>query len=115
KLAYVDQTHSNINPDKTIWENFSDGQELIMMGGRQVNSRAYLSRFNFSGSEQNKKVSMLSGGERNRLNLTMTLKEEGNVLLLDEPTNDFDVTTLRAFEVGFENFDRCALIISHDR
>ncbi len=115
KLAYVDQSHSNINPDKTIWENFSDGQELIMMGGRQVNSRAYLSRFNFSGSEQNKKVSMLSGGERNRLHLAMTLKEEGNVLLLDEPTNDLDVNTLRALEEGLENFAGCAVIISHDR
>ncbi|MDG4950557.1 energy-dependent translational throttle protein EttA [Weeksellaceae bacterium KMM 9724] len=115
KLAYVDQTHSNIDPDKSIWENFSDGQELIMMGGRQVNSRAYLSRFNFSGSEQNKKVSMLSGGERNRLHLAMTLKEEGNVLLLDEPTNDLDINTLRALEEGLENFAGCAVIISHDR
>ncbi len=115
KIAYVDQSHSNINPDKTIWENFSDGQELIMMGGRQVNSRAYLSRFNFSGSEQNKKVSMLSGGERNRLHLAMTLKEEGNVLLLDEPTNDLDVNTLRALEEGLENFAGCAVVISHDR
>ncbi len=115
KIAYVDQAHSNINPDKTIWENFSDSQELIMMGGRQVNSRAYLSRFNFSGSEQNKKVSMLSGGERNRLHLAMTLKEEGNVLLLDEPTNDLDVNTLRALEEGLENFAGCAAIISHDR
>ncbi|MBA4743813.1 MAG: energy-dependent translational throttle protein EttA [Muricauda sp.] len=115
KLAYVDQSHSNIDPEKTIWENFSDGQELIMMGGRQVNSRAYLSRFNFSGSEQNKKVSMLSGGERNRLHLAMTLKEEGNVLLLDEPTNDLDVNTLRALEEGLENFAGCAVIISHDR
>jgi ATP-binding cassette ChvD family protein len=115
KLAYVDQSHSNINPDKSIWENFSDGQELILMGGRQVNSRAYLSRFNFSGSEQNKKVSMLSGGERNRLHLAMTLKEEGNVLLLDEPTNDLDVNTLRALEEGLENFAGCAVIISHDR
>jgi len=115
KIAYVDQAHSNINPDKTIWENFSDSQELIMMGGRQVNSRAYLSRFNFSGSEQNKKVSMLSGGERNRLHLAMTLKEEGNVLLLDEPTNDLDVNTLRALEEGLENFAGCAVVISHDR
>ncbi|MBT8262506.1 MAG: energy-dependent translational throttle protein EttA [Bacteroidia bacterium] len=115
KLAYVDQAHSNIDSDKTIWENFSDSQELIMMGGRQVNSRAYLSRFNFSGSEQNKKVSMLSGGERNRLHLAMTLKEEGNVLLLDEPTNDLDVNTLRALEEGLENFAGCAVIISHDR
>ncbi len=115
KIAYVDQTHSNIDTNKTIWENFSDSQELIMMGGRQVNSRAYLSRFNFSGSEQNKKVSMLSGGERNRLHLAMTLKEEGNVLLLDEPTNDLDVNTLRALEEGLENFAGCAVIISHDR
>ncbi|GMN05403.1 energy-dependent translational throttle protein EttA [Croceitalea sp. MTPC5] len=115
KLAYVDQSHGNIDPDKSIWENFSDGQELVMMGGKQVNSRAYLSRFNFSGSEQNKKVNMLSGGERNRLHLAMTLKEEGNVLLLDEPTNDLDVNTLRALEEGLENFAGCAVIISHDR
>lgn len=115
KLAYVDQSHANIDADKTIWENFSDGQELIMMGERQINSRAYLSRFNFSGSDQNKKVSMLSGGERNRLHLAMTLKEEGNVLLLDEPTNDLDVNTLRALEEGLENFAGCAVIISHDR
>src|SRR6056300_1383640 len=115
KIAYVDQAHSDINPNKTIWENFSDGQDLVMMGGRQVNSRAYLSRFNFSGSEQNKKVSTLSGGERNRLHLAMTLKEEGNVLLLDEPTNDLDVNTLRALEEGLENFAGCAVVISHDR
>ena len=115
KIAYVDQSHSNIDPNKTIWENFCDGQELIMMGGRQVNSRAYLSRFNFGGSDQNKKVSMLSGGERNRLHLAMTLKEEGNVLLLDEPTNDLDVNTLRALEEGLENFAGCAVVISHDR
>ncbi|WP_222984016.1 energy-dependent translational throttle protein EttA [Flagellimonas meishanensis] len=115
KIAYVDQSHSNIDSNKSIWENFSGGQELVMMGGRQVNSRAYLSRFNFSGSEQNKKVNMLSGGERNRLHLAMTLKEEGNVLLLDEPTNDLDVNTLRALEEGLENFAGCAVIISHDR
>lgn len=115
KLAYVDQSHGNIDPEKSIWENFSDGQELVMMGGKQVNSRAYLSRFNFSGSEQNKKVHMLSGGERNRLHLAMTLKEEGNVLLLDEPTNDLDVNTLRALEEGLENFAGCAVVISHDR
>jgi len=115
KIAYVDQSHSNIDPNKSIWENFCDGQELIMMGGRQVNSRAYLSRFNFGGSDQNKKVSMLSGGERNRLHLAMTLKEEGNVLLLDEPTNDLDVNTLRALEEGLENFAGCAVVISHDR
>ena len=115
QIAYVDQSHSNIDPEKTIWQNFSDEQELIMMGGRQVNSRAYLSRFNFSGSEQNKKVNMLSGGERNRLHLAMTLKEEGNVLLLDEPTNDLDVNTLRALEEGLDNFAGCAVVISHDR
>lgn len=115
KLAYVDQSHSKIDPDKSIWENFSDGQDLVMMGGKQVNSRAYLSRFNFSGSEQNKKVNTLSGGERNRLHLAMTLKEEGNVLLLDEPTNDLDVNTLRALEEGLENFAGCAVVISHDR
>lgn len=115
KIAYVDQSHSNIDPEKTIWQNFSDEQELVMMGGRQVNSRAYLSRFNFAGSEQNKKVNMLSGGERNRLHLAMTLKEEGNVLLLDEPTNDLDVNTLRALEEGLENFAGCAVVISHDR
>ena len=108
KLAYVDQAHSNIDTEKSIWQNFSDGQDLVMMGGKQVNSRAYLSRFNFSGSEQNKKVSTLSGGERNRLHLAMTLKEEGNVLLLD-------VNTLRALEEGLENFAGCAVVISHDR
>jgi len=115
KVAYVDQSHSNIDPEKSIWENFSDEQELVMMSGKQVNSRAYLSRFNFSGSEQNKKVSTLSGGERNRLHLAMTLKKEGNVLLLDEPTNDLDVNTLRALEEGLENFAGCAVVISHDR
>ena len=115
KLAYVDQSHSNIDPEKSIWQNFSDEQELIMLGGQQINSRAFLSRFNFSGSEQNKKVSALSGGERNRLYLAMTLKEEGNVLLLDEPTNDLDVNTLRALEEGLENFAGCAVVISHDR
>ena len=115
KIAYVDQAHSNIDSEKTIWQNFSDEQELILMGEKQVNSRAYLSRFNFSGSEQNKKVKLLSGGERNRLHLAMTLKEEGNVLLLDEPTNDLDINTLRALEDGLENFAGCAVVISHDR
>ena len=115
KLAYVDQSHSNIDLEKSIWSNFSDEQELIMLGGKQINSRAFLSRFNFSGSDQNKKVSTLSGGERNRLHLAMTLKEEGNVLLLDEPTNDLDVNTLRALEEGLENFAGCAVVISHDR
>jgi len=115
QIAYVDQAHSNINAEKSIWENFCDGQELIMMGGKQVNSRAYLSRFNFGGSEQNKKVATLSGGERNRLHLAMTLREEGNVLLLDEPTNDLDVNTLRALEEGLDSFAGCAVVISHDR
>jgi len=115
KLAYVDQTHSNIDLDKSIWANFSNEQELIMLGGKQVNSRAFLSRFNFSGSDQNKKVSNLSGGERNRLHLAMTLKEEGNVLLLDEPTNDLDINTLRALEEGLDSFAGCAVVISHDR
>ena len=115
KVAYVDQSHSNIDSEKSIWSNFSDELDLIIMGGRQVNSRAYLSRFNFSGNEQNKKANALSGGERNRLHLAMTLKEEGNVLLLDEPTNDLDVNTLRALEEGLENFAGCAVVISHDR
>ena len=115
KLAYVDQSHKLINPEKTIWQNFSDEQDVITLGGRNINSRAFLSRFNFSGNEQNKKVKTLSGGERNRLHLAMTLKEEGNVLLLDEPTNDLDVNTLRALEEGLENFAGCAVVISHDR
>jgi len=115
KIAYVDQSHKNIDSEKSIYDNFADGQELIMMGGRQVNARAYLSRFNFAGSDQNKKVATLSGGERNRLHLAMTLKEEGNVLLLDEPTNDLDINTLRALEEGLESFAGCAVIISHDR
>ena len=115
KIGYVDQTHAGLDPKKSIWENFSGGQELIMMGGRQVNSRAYLSRFNFSGTEQNKLVEEMSGGERNRLHLAITLKEEGNVLLLDEPTNDLDINTLRAIEEGLDNFAGCAVIISHDR
>src|SRR5690606_5074474 len=115
KLAYVDQAHSNINPDKTIWENFSDSQDLIMMGERQVNSRAYLSRFNSGGSEQNKQVSMRSGGERSRWRLAMTLKEEGNVLVRAEPTSDLDVNTLRAVEEGLDSFAGCAVVSSHDR
>jgi ATP-binding cassette ChvD family protein len=115
KIAYVDQSHSNIDPNKTIYENFADGQEQVMMGGHMVNTRAYLSRFNFAGPEQNKKVNELSGGERNRLHLAMTLREEGNVLLLDEPTNDLDVNTLRALEEGLDNFAGCAVVISHDR
>ena len=115
KIAYVDQQHAVVDPEKSIWENISGGHEIIEMGGRSINSRAYVSRFNFSGSDQSKKVGVLSGGERNRLHLAMTLKEEGNVLLLDEPTNDLDVNTLRALEEGLENFAGCAVVISHDR
>jgi ATP-binding cassette ChvD family protein len=115
KIAYVDQQHASVDPEKSIWENISEGNELIEIGGRSVNSRAYVSRFNFGGSDQQKKVGVLSGGERNRLHLAMALKEEGNVLLLDEPTNDLDVNTLRALEEGLENFAGCAVIISHDR
>ena len=115
KLAYVDQQHRDILPDKTVYEVVSGGNELMRLGGRDVNARAYLSRFNFSGADQQKKCGVLSGGERNRLHLALALKEEGNVLLLDEPTNDIDVNTLRALEEGLENFAGCAVIISHDR
>lgn len=115
KVGYVDQQHTVIDPEKSIWEVVSEGNEQIMMGGRLINSRAYLSRFNFSGTEQNKKAGVLSGGERNRLHLALTLKSEANVLLLDEPTNDIDVNTLRALEEGLENFAGCAVVISHDR
>ncbi len=115
KLAYVDQNHKELDPNKTVYDVISGGLDNIMLGGRPLNSRAYISRFNFAGSDQGKKVSVLSGGERNRLHLAMALKEEGNVLLLDEPTNDLDVNTLRALEEGLENFAGCAVIISHDR
>ena len=115
KLAYVDQQHKDIDPDKTVYQVISQGNELIRMGGRDINARAYLSRFNFSGADQEKKCGVLSGGERNRLHLAMALKQEGNVLLLDEPTNDIDVNTLRALEEGLENFAGCAVVISHDR
>ncbi len=115
KIAYVDQNHKELDPNKTVYDVISGGLDNLMMGGRPMNSRAYISRFNFSGSDQGKKVSVLSGGERNRLHLAMALKEEGNVLLLDEPTNDLDVNTLRALEEGLENFAGCAVIISHDR
>ena len=115
KLAYVDQQHKSIDPDKTVYEVISGGTELIRMGGKDVNARAYLSRFNFSGVDQQKLCGVLSGGERNRLQLALALKEEGNVLLLDEPTNDIDVNTLRALEEGLEDFAGCAVIISHDR
>ena len=115
KIAYVDQQHADIDENKTIWEQITDGQEFVEVAGRQMNSRVYVAKFNFSGSDQNKKVGVLSGGERNRLHLAMTLRQEANVLLLDEPTNDLDVNTLRSLEEGLENFGGCAVIISHDR
>jgi len=115
KLAYVDQQHTSIDPDKSVYEVISKGNEVIMMGGRSVNARAYLSRFNFTGADQEKLCKVLSGGERNRLQLALALQEEGNVLLLDEPTNDIDVNTMRALEEGLENFAGCAVVISHDR
>ena len=115
KIAYVDQTHKDLDPEKSVYQVISGGNDLFRMGGRDVNARAYLSKFNFSGADQEKKIGMLSGGERNRLHLAMALKEEGNVLLLDEPTNDIDVNTLRALEEGLENFAGCAVVISHYR
>jgi len=115
KIGYVDQTHKDIHPDKTVFDVVSNGLEFVEVGNQKINSRAYLSKFNFNGSDQNKKIGILSGGERNRLHLAMTLKTEANVLLLDEPTNDIDVNTLRALEEGIENFAGCAVVISHDR
>ncbi|MDR3366124.1 MAG: energy-dependent translational throttle protein EttA [Prevotellaceae bacterium] len=115
KIAYVDQQHKKIDPDKTVFQTIAENSEILTLGGRTVNARAYVSRFNFSGSDQEKKCGVLSGGERNRLHLALTLKEEANVLLLDEPTNDVDVNTIRALEEGLENFAGCAVIISHDR
>jgi len=115
KLGYIDQQHTVIDPEKNVWEVISEGNEQIMLGGRLTNSRAYVSRFNFSGTDQGKKAGVLSGGERNRLHLALTLKSEANVLLLDEPTNDIDINTLRALEEGLEHFAGCAVIISHDR
>jgi ATP-binding cassette ChvD family protein len=115
KLAYVDQSRDVLNPDKNIWEVISDGKDTIQLGARQVNSRAYVARFNFTGTDQQKKVGMLSGGERNRVHLARMLKEGANVLLLDEPTNDLDVNTMRALEDGLINFAGCVLVISHDR
>jgi ATP-binding cassette ChvD family protein len=115
KLSYVDQSHEDLKPDKTIYEIIGQGEEEVLLGDRRINARAYLSRFNFAGSDQNKKVEALSGGERNRLHLAMALKQGGNVLLLDEPTNDLDVNTLRALEEALENFAGCAVVISHDR
>lgn len=115
EIAYVDQEHDNLDPNKSVWEVISGGNELIELGGRQINSRAYVSKFNFGGSDQNKKVGQLSGGERNRVHLAMTLKQGANLLLLDEPTNDLDVNTLRALEEALDNFGGCAVVISHDR
>ncbi len=115
KLAYVDQQHKDIDPTKSVYEVVSQGNELMRIGGREINARAYLSRFNFAGADQEKKCGVLSGGERNRLQLALALKQEGNVLLLDEPTNDIDVNTLRALEEGLEAFAGCAVVISHDR
>ena len=114
-LGYVDQNHDDLNPEKSVWENITDGNETILLGNRPINSRAYVSKFNFNGADQQKKVGVLSGGERNRVHLAITLKKSSNVLLLDEPTNDIDVNTLRALEEGLENFGGCAVIISHDR
>ncbi|MDE6418495.1 MAG: ATP-binding cassette domain-containing protein, partial [Duncaniella sp.] len=114
-IAYVDQTHHDLLPERSVYEVISQGVESFRMGGRDVNARAYLSRFNFTGADQEKKIAVLSGGERNRLHLAMALKEEGNVLLLDEPTNDIDVNTLRALEEGLDDFAGCAVVVSHDR
>ena len=115
KIAYVDQRHHDLIPENSVYQVISQGVESFRMGGRDVNARAYLSKFNFAGADQEKKIAVLSGGERNRLHLAMALKEEGNVLLLDEPTNDIDVNTLRALEEGLENFAGCAVVVSHDR
>jgi ATPase subunit of ABC transporter with duplicated ATPase domains len=115
KLAYVDQSRDALDPDKSIWETISGGKDMIDIGGREINSRAYVSRFNFSGTDQQKKTSSISGGERNRVHLAMMLKSGANVILLDEPTNDLDVNTMRALEEAIENFAGCAVVISHDR
>jgi ATPase subunit of ABC transporter with duplicated ATPase domains len=115
KLSYVDQEHNQLDPNKSVYELISGGNDWVMLGNRQVNARGYVSRFNFQGGDQEKKVGVLSGGERNRVHLAMMLKEGGNLLLLDEPTNDLDVNTLRALEEGLENFAGCAVVISHDR
>jgi sulfate-transporting ATPase len=115
KLSYVDQSRETLNPDDTIWQAISEGQDSVWLGTKEINSRAYVAKFNFSGSDQQKKVGLLSGGQRNRVHLAKMIKEGGNVLLLDEPTNDLDVNTLRALEEALENFAGCAVVISHDR
>jgi ATPase subunit of ABC transporter with duplicated ATPase domains len=115
QISYVDQSHKDLLPDKSVFEVISGGTETMIVGGKQVNARAYISKFNFSGTDQSKKVGVLSGGERNRVHLAMALKQGGNVLLLDEPTNDIDVNTLRALEEAIENFAGCVVVISHDR
>ena len=115
RLAYVDQQHRSIDPDRTVYQTIAQDSDFVKLGNREVNARSYVSRFNFSGADQEKLCGVLSGGERNRLHLALTLKEEGNVLLLDEPTNDVDVNTIRALEEGLENFAGCAVVISHDR
>ena len=115
RIGYVDQSHAAIDPDKTVYQVVSGGNDTMRIGGREINSRAYLSRFNFAGADQEKRCGVLSGGERNRLHLALTLKSEANVLLLDEPTNDIDVNTLRALEEGLEAFAGCAVVVSHDR
>ena len=115
KIAYVDQQHRQIDPDRTVFETIAENSEYVKLGNKEMNARAYISRFNFSGADQEKKCGVLSGGERNRLHLALTLKENANVLLLDEPTNDVDVNTIRALEEGLENFAGCAVVVSHDR
>ena len=115
RIGYVDQSHAAIDPDKTVYQVVSGGNDTMRIGGREINARAYLSRFNFAGADQEKRCGVLSGGERNRLHLALTLKSEANVLLLDEPTNDIDVNTLRALEEGLEAFAGCAVVVSHDR
>ena len=115
KIAYVDQQHRSIDPDLTVYETIAGNSEWVRMGGKDINARAWVSRFNFTGADQEKLCGVLSGGERNRLHLALTLKDEGNVLLLDEPTNDVDVNTIRALEEGLENFAGCAVVVSHDR